>query len=170
MSFTDMIEVAENTKKMAALTLTELEEQKNTIQAINNKMGLIDKIIDKSNNILNRIGSIMNNIISKVKLNTESTKDNKTPPSIPIQKKIITSKPFDNIEQMDDDQDLLINLQKSQLLDTLIENIQIIKHMNIIMGQELEDQEGLLDILTENMDKHSLSLINTTDKINHLLH
>ena len=71
---------------------------------------------------------------------------------------------------MDDDQDLLINLQKSQLLDTLIENIQIIKHMNIIMGQELDDQEELLDILTENMDKHSLSLINTTDKINHLLH
>ena len=123
MSFNELLKISEETKNDSIKTLEELNDQKTILNNLNQQINHIDKLIIKSNRVINTMKSITSNLVNKIFTSDKTNiKDNT---QMNIQDNYIKS---ENIS----------NKINNDTLDIIINNIQVIKELNLNIGEELK--------------------------------
>ena len=154
MSFNELLQISEETKNDSIKTLEELNDQKTILNNLNQQINHIDKLIIKSNRVINTMKSITSNLFNKIFTSDKTNKQNNT--QVDIQNNYIKS---ENIS----------NKINNDTLDIIINNIQVIKELNLNIGEELDEQNELLDNITKNTELSNINIKKTEKDIDSLL-
>ena len=154
MSFNELLKISEETKNDSIKTLEELNDQKTILNNLNQQINHIDKLIIKSNRVINTMKSITSNLFNKIFTSDKTNiKDNT---QMNIQDNYIKS---ENIS----------NKINNDTLDIIINNIQVIKELNLNIGEELDEQNELLDNITKKAELSNINIKKTEKNIDLLL-
>jgi len=154
MSFNELLKISEETKNDSIKTLEELNDQKTILNNLNQQINHIDKLIIKSNRVINTMKSITSNLFNKIFTSDKTNKQNNT--QVDIQNNYIKS---ENIS----------NKINNDTLDIIINNIQVIKELNLNIGEELDEQNELLDNITKKAELSNINIKKTEKNIDLLL-
>ena len=154
MSFNELLKISEETKNGSITTLEELNDQKTILNNLNQQINHIDKLIIKSNRVINTMKSITSNLFNKIFTSDKTNKQNNT--QVDIQNNYIKS---ENIS----------NKINNDTLDIIINNIQVIKELNLNIGEELDEQNELLDNITKKAELSNINIKKTEKNIDLLL-
>jgi len=147
MSFNELLKISEETKNGSITTLEELNDQKTILNNLNQQINHIDKLIIKSNRVINTMKSITSHIFNKM-FKSEETKNT-------IEENNVKSTT----------EDMISNKINTDILDIVINNIQDIKTLHLSIGEELDEQNELLDNITEHTELSNINLENTDKNI-----
>ena len=173
MSFSEILKLSEETKNESIEALEELNRQKETLTQDNNKVSNIDRILLKSNKVIDTIRSISSNLINKIFGTIDN--DNKDDTNMTNQDQNIV---FGSIKQpsqsplydLDNNvcEPIVENRQYTDELDIILNNIVDIKKIHITMGEELDEQNGLLDNITKNTENSNSKLERAIKRIDEM--
>jgi hypothetical protein len=154
-----ILQLSYETKKSAINTLSELNEQQEILQNIDNKNNsIIATLLDKSNNIIDSIKSIFfrHRPINKEKYT--HTNSQKIPPRNPF--------PITNpIQNTNISKITSPNQNTNDKLDSIISNVRDIIEINKIMNNELVEQDSLFESILENINNNKYKINNINDKL-----
>ena len=136
MSFNELLQISEETKNDSIKTLEELNDQKTILNNLNQQINHIDKLIIKSNRVINTMKSITSNLFNKIFTSDKTNKQDNTQVDIQNNTQV-------NIQ--DKKSDIISNKINNDTLDIIINNIQDIKTLHLNIGEELDEQNTLLD-------------------------
>ena len=160
-----MLKLSEETKNESIAALEELNNQRESLTNVNKKVSNIDRLLIKSNKVIDTIRSISSNIINKIfgSVDTNVPNQNQNIVFERVRKEPCQSPlydPDDNVRHP-----ILKNKQYTNELDIILNNISDIKKIHIIMGEELDEQNELLDNITENTENSNINLERTIKRV-----
>ena len=165
-----MLQLSEETKNKSIAALEELNNQKETLAYVNKNVSNIDRILTKSNKVINTMRSIVSNVINKIFITfINENKDNKDvinqDQNIVFKsvKKEYCQSPLYNLDDVCES--IVESKQYTDELDIILNNISDIKKIHIAMGEELDEQNELLDDITENTENNNLNLEKTIKRV-----
>ena len=163
MSFNELLKISEETKNGSITTLEELNDQKTILNNLNQQINHIDKLIIKSNRVINTMKSITSHLFSKL------FKNDKTQETINKEINDITNNTKNTDCYENNKNNSISNKINNDTLDIIINNIQVIKEINLNISDELDEQNELLDNITKNTELSNINLKHTEKNINSLL-
>jgi len=146
-----ILQLSYETKQSAINTLSELNEQQEILQNIDNKdNSIIATLLDKSNNIIDSIKSIFFRYRPINKEKYTHTNSQKIPPTSPIINQTISK---------------ITNQNTNDKLDSIISNVRDIIEINKIMNNEFVEQDSLFESILENINNNKCKVNNINDKL-----
>ena len=157
-----MLQLSEETKNESIAALEELNNQRDTLTNVNKKVSNIDRILTQSNKVIDTIRSISSNLINKI-FGTVTDEDDTNIVFERVSKEPCQSPLYDP----DDNayHQILENKQYTDEVDIILNNINDIKKIHITMGEELDEQNELLDNITENTENSNINLERTIKRV-----
>jgi CRISPR/Cas system-associated endonuclease/helicase Cas3 len=174
MNFSEILQLSEETKNESIAALEELNNQKDTLTHINNKVSNIDRILTKSNEVINTIRSITSNLINKIFGTVDNENDDDTNVLNQDQNIVferVNKKPYQSPLYDSEDNachSIVENNQYTGELDIILNTISDIKKIHITMGEELDEQNELLDTITENTENSNINLERTIKRVDEM--
>ena len=143
-----ILQLSYETKQSAINTLSELNEQQEILQNIDNKdNSIIATLLDKSNNIIDSIKYIFVRYRPIYKEKSTHTNSPKIPASH-------NTEPNQNPPPNSNDK-----------LDSIISNVKDIIEINKIMNNELIEQDSLFESILGNINNNKYKINNINDKL-----